>query len=150
MANSGMVTENHQHAGNEKPAGNPAKGGLPVLLAACLAIFWPGAFIFGFPGVMGQHWQQVLQMDRAAIGGTLFFVLAAAGIAMFLTGRLMHRLGPACLTGASALLCGLGALMVGRAEGIGMVYIWAFLVGASSAFIYLPALTVVQAWFPAS
>ena len=124
-----------------------ARGG-PVLAASCAAIFWPGAFIFGFPGVMGRYWQQTLGVDRAAIGGTLFFVLAAAGIAMFLTGRLMSRFGPARLTAGSAVLCGLGVLLVSRAEGIGTVYLYAFLVGASSAFIYLPALTVVQAWFP--
>jgi len=128
-------------------AGQPAKGGLPVLAASCLAIFWPGAFIFGFPGVMARHWQQLLQVDRAAIGGTLFFVLAAAGIAMFLTGRLMRKFGPARLTAVSGLLCGLSALLVANAPGITTVYAWAFLVGASSAFIYLPALTVVQAWF---
>jgi OFA family oxalate/formate antiporter-like MFS transporter len=28
------------------------------------------------------------------------------------------------------------------------VYIWAFLVGASSAFVYVPALTAVQRWYP--
>jgi MFS transporter, OFA family, oxalate/formate antiporter len=22
------------------------------------AIFWPGAFLFGYPGVMGSFWQQ--------------------------------------------------------------------------------------------
>ncbi len=143
-----MVTEKHQQIGSQGGAGNPAKGGLTVLAAACTAIFWPGAFIFGFPGVMGRHWQAALQVDRAAIGGTLFFVLAAAGIAMFITGRLMQRFGPARLTAGSALLCGMGVLLVGRADGIGMVYLYAFLVGASSAFIYLPALTVVQAWFP--
>ena len=133
---------------NQKPVAKRPSGGLPALAASCLAIFWPGAFIFGFPGVMGRYWQQSLQVDRAAIGGTLFFVLAAAGIAMFLSGRLMHRFGPARLTAASACLCGLGVLLVGRADGIGMVYTYAFLVGASSAFIYLPALNVVQAWFP--
>jgi len=138
-----MQAENRIHS-----AEKPGSGGLPVLSAACLAIFWPGAFIFGFPGVVARHWQQTLQVDRAAIGGTLFFVLAAAGIAMFLTGRLMRRFGPARLTAASGLLCGLSALLVAHAPGIKTVYTWAFLVGASSAFIYLPALTVVQAWFP--
>jgi len=125
-----------------------ARGGLPVLAASCLAIFWPGAFIFGFPGVMARHWQQVLQADRAAIGGTLFFVLAAAGIAMFMTGRLMRKFGAARLTAFSGLLCGSSVVLVAFATDIRNVYTWAFLVGASSAFIYLPALTVVQAWFP--
>jgi len=31
---------------------------------------------------------------------------------------------------------------------MGLVYAWAFLVGASSALIYIPALTVVQRWYP--
>jgi OFA family oxalate/formate antiporter-like MFS transporter len=29
-----------------------------------------------------------------------------------------------------------------------MLYLWAFLVGASSCFIYIPALTIVQSWYP--
>ena len=118
------------------------------MAASCLAIFWPGAFIFGFPGVMARQWQDALQVERAAIGGTLFFVLAAAGIAMFLTGRLMRKFGPARLTAFSGVLCGLSVVLVAFAADIRTVYTWAFLVGASSAFIYLPALTVVQAWFP--
>jgi len=142
MANSGVQSDDRMQGPVQ------AKGGLPVLAASCLAIFWPGAFIFGFPGVMARHWQQVLQVDRAAVGGTLFFVLAAAGIAMFLTGRLMRTFGPARLTAFSGLLCGSSAVLVAYATDIQTVYLWAFLVGASSAFIYLPALTVVQAWFP--
>jgi len=142
MASKGMESD------HRPTRGQPASGGLPALAASCLAIFWPGAFIFGFPGVMAHHWQQALQVDRAAIGGTLFFVLAAAGIAMFLTGRLMRRFGPARLTAFSGLLCGFSAFLVAYADNIQAVYIWAFLVGASSAFIYLPALTVVQTWFP--
>lgn len=142
MASCSMRADNRPHLTKQ-----PAAAGPPVLVAACLAIFWPGAFIFGFPGVMARHWQQAFQVDRAAIGGTLFFVLAAAGIAMFLTGRLMRRFGPARLTAFSGLLCGSSAVLVAYAPGITTVYTWAFLVGASSAFIYLPALTAVQAWF---
>ena len=32
-----------------------------ILIASAGAIFWPGAYIFGFPGVMRQHWQQCSQ-----------------------------------------------------------------------------------------
>lgn len=143
MVISGPQSDDRMH-----PDKASAESGLPVLAASCLGIFWPGAFIFGFPGVMARHWQHALQVDRAAIGGTLFFVLAAAGVAMFLTGRLMRKFGPAQLTAFSGLLCGLSAVLVAFAADIRTVYAWAFLVGASSAFIYLPALTVVQAWFP--
>jgi MFS family permease len=51
--------------------------GRGALIAGCATIFWPGAFIFSFPGVLGPHWQQAFQVGRAAVGQTLFFVLAA-------------------------------------------------------------------------
>jgi len=38
----------------------PAKSPRAFILTACAcAIFWPGSFIFGLPGVLRQHWQQV-------------------------------------------------------------------------------------------
>ncbi|NIO12167.1 MAG: MFS transporter, partial [Deltaproteobacteria bacterium] len=38
--------------------------------------------------------------------------------------------------------------MIGYASKISMVYLWAFLMGLSSCFIYIPALTAVQRWYP--
>jgi hypothetical protein len=32
-------------------------------IAGCAAIFWPGAFMFSFPGVMGPHWQEAFQQS---------------------------------------------------------------------------------------
>lgn len=122
--------------------------GKSALGAGCAAIFWPGSFVFGFPGVMAQHWQYAFYVDRAAIGKILFFVLAAVGLFMFFIGRWQERFGPARLTAVSGILGGLSTIMVGWATGIGLVYVWAFLVGVSSSLIYLPALTVVQTWFP--
>lgn len=124
------------------------KGQIAVI-ASCAAIFWPGAFIFGFPGVMGQHWQQTLEVSRAATGRTLFFALAAVGVFMFITGRWQEKVGPSKLAALGALLCGGSTLLVGYAESLGWVYFWAFLMGASSSLVYIPGLTVVQRWFPA-
>jgi MFS transporter, OFA family, oxalate/formate antiporter len=123
------------------------RGGVAVL-ASCVAIFWPGAFIFSFPGVMGLHWQQTLGVSRAATGQTLFFVLAAVGIFMFITGRWQEKVGPSRLATLGALLCGASTILVGYAKSINGVYLWAFLMGASSSFIYIPTLTVVQRWYP--
>ncbi len=123
-------------------------GGSVALMASCAAIFWPGAFIFGFPGVMSEHWQQVFDVGRGSIGQCLFFVLAGVGFFMYLTGRWQERIGPGLVTALGGVLCGASALLVGHASGIHMVYLWAFLVGTSSAFIYIPALTVVQRWYP--
>ena len=48
-----------------------------------VAKFWLGAFIFGFPGVMGPEWQRMFHVGQGPIGHTLFLVLVAAGIFMF-------------------------------------------------------------------
>jgi len=128
--------------------GDGKKGSISVL-ASCIAIFWPGAFIFSFPGVMGPHWQQMLGVSRAATGRTLFFVLAAVGIFMFITGKLQEKLGPSRLVALGAVLCGVSTILVGYAQKIGQIYLWAFTMGVASSLIYIPTLTVVQQWYPA-
>jgi len=119
-----------------------------ALAGCCMVIFLPGAFIFGFPGVMGHHWQNMFNVSKADVGSILFYVLAAVGTFMFVTGRLQERIGPRLVTAIAAILCSLGVFMVGHAASIRWVYLWAFTTGAASAFAYLPALTVAQRWFP--
>jgi len=119
-----------------------------VLTAACLTAFVPGSLIFGFPGVMGPYWQKTFNAGRTEIGQILFYVLAAAGLHMFLIGRLQERMRPSWIAGMGALIYGPGLMLLGRASHINDVYLWAFLTGASSAFCYLPPLMVVQRWFP--
>ena len=48
--------------------------GLHALIGSSVAIFWPGAFIFGFPGVMAPYWSQSFGVGRGAIGAIMFFV----------------------------------------------------------------------------
>ncbi len=121
----------------------------PVVLAvSCVAIFWPGALIFGFPGVMSQHWQSTFQVGRAEVGQILFYVLAAVGIFMFLIGRWQEKIGPSWLTVNGIVICGTSTIAVGYVTGIKAVYLWASIIGVSSALIYLPALTAAQRWYP--
>lgn len=119
-----------------------------VLIASCAAIFWPGAFIFGFPGAMSLYWQDLFQVGRAELGQTFFFVLAAVGSGMFVVGRWMERYGARAMIRIGAILCGLTVTMVGYLNHIYLLYLWAFMIGAVSCFIYLPCITVVQLWFP--
>jgi len=128
----------------------PATTPRPVILIACAAaIFWPGAFIFGFPGVMRQYWQQSYMTDGSGVGQTVFFVLIGATCFMYLCGHWQERWGPGKMSALGAVLCGSSAVWLSAVETMAGVYLWAFLVGASSAFIYVPALTVVQRWYPA-
>lgn len=119
-----------------------------VFIACSVAIFWPGAFIFGFPGVLGPYWQQTFEVGRTEVGKSLFFLLTGAGSFMYLIGRWQERLGFPRVTALGAILCGGSTVLLGCARGMGGVYAWAFLAGASSAFIYIPTLTVVQRWYP--
>jgi hypothetical protein len=49
-----------------------------VLIACALAVFWPGSFVFGVPGILRQHWQQVFQAGAGDAGGAVLFILAGA------------------------------------------------------------------------
>jgi len=124
------------------------KRGILALAGSSLAIFWPGAFIFGFPGVMASYWQNNLHVGRGAIGNILFFVLAAGGIFMFFVGRWQEKFGTRAMVSIGAIICGLDVIFVAYASSLWMVYAWAFLVGMASSFVYIPALTTVQRWFP--
>ncbi|MGD9300247.1 MAG: MFS transporter, partial [Desulfobacterales bacterium] len=119
-----------------------------ILISCACAIFWPGAFIFGFPGVMSRYWQQTFNIGSSEVGQTIFFILIGATCFMYLCGRWQEKFGPSKLAALGAVLCGSSVIWLGRAESMAAVYVWAFLVGASSAFIYVPALTVVQRWYP--
>ena len=120
-----------------------------VVITCCLAIFLPGALIFGFPGVMGPFWQNAFQVGKAELGQILFYVLAAAGVHMFLVGRLQEKIAPAWIIAAGTAVYGVAMVFVGYAETMRGVYAWAFMVGAASTCVYLPTITVVQQWYPA-
>jgi OFA family oxalate/formate antiporter-like MFS transporter len=127
----------------------PQKSGrLFVLIAGACAIFWPGSFIFGYPGTMRQHWQQAFDVGGGDVGRTVFFILIGATCFMYLCGRWQEKHGPGKLAAVGAVLTGGSAIWLGWAKSMTDVYVWAFCVGAASAFIYVPALTAVQRWFP--
>ena len=117
-------------------------------IGCCIAIFWPGALTFGFPGVMASLWQDMFHVGSGATGAVIFFMLAAVGINMFLVGRWQERYGIRRMIILGILLTACGSILAAYARSIVMVYAWAFLNGAASCFIYIPALTLVQQWYP--
>ncbi|MBU0514157.1 MAG: MFS transporter [Proteobacteria bacterium] len=126
------------------------KGGIQAVVGGAAAVFWPGSLVFGFTGVMGPQWARILGVGPGAIGACLFFVLAGAGVMMFVVGKLQVRLGIRRMITTGILLCGLATLLVAwPVRGLWQVYAWAFGVGLGSSFGYLPALTTVQMWHPA-
>jgi OFA family oxalate/formate antiporter-like MFS transporter len=119
-----------------------------ILMASACAIFWPGAFIFGYPGVMRHYWQQAFEVGSSEVGQTVFFILAGATCFMYLCGRWQEKFGPGKLAALGAVLCGSSVIWLGRAGSMTAVYVWAFSVGSASAFIYVTGLTTVQRWYP--
>ncbi len=122
--------------------------GLLAIIGSSIAIFWPGALIFGFPGVMAPYWMKTFHVGRGAIGNILFFVLAAVGTFMFLVGRWQEKFGIRRMITTGAIICGLSSLLIAYASNLYLLYLWAFLIGVSSAFVYIPAVTTVQKWYP--
>jgi MFS transporter, OFA family, oxalate/formate antiporter len=122
--------------------------GIFAVIGSSMAIFWPGALIFGFPGVMAPYWMKTFHVGRGAIGNILFFILAAVGTFMFFVGRWQGKYGIKRMITIGAIICGLSLLIIAYASNLYMLYLWAFLMGTSSAFVYLPAVTTVQRWYP--
>jgi len=125
------------------------KRGILALIGSSAAIFWAGALAFGFPGVMAPLWQQMFHVGKGAIGNTIFFMLAALGFVMFFVGRWQERFGMRAMITTGTILFSANILIIAFASNIAMLYLWAFLNGVSNCFIYTPALTTVQRWFPA-
>ena len=119
-----------------------------AVLGSSVAIFWPGALTFGFPGVMAPVWQEMFHVGRGATGITIFFMLAAVGIFMFLVGRWQERYGTRKMIALGVILTSFASVVVAYASSISAVYAWAFLNGLASSFVYIPTLTLVQWWYP--
>ena len=122
--------------------------GLLVVLGCSMAIFWPGALTFGFPGVMAPIWQEMYHVGNAAAGTTIFFMLAAVGAFMFLVGCWQERRGIRKMIFLGVILTAFGSLVAAYARSIYVIYAWAFINGTASCFVYIPALTLVQLWHP--
>jgi OFA family oxalate/formate antiporter-like MFS transporter len=123
------------------------KSGILAILGGSAAIFWPGALIFGYPGVMSPYWREVFQVGTGTTGNVMFFILAAVGIFMFAAGRWQEKVGAKLTVSIGAIICGSSLFIASYATNIYLVYLWAFLTGTGSCFVYITGLTVVQRWF---
>ncbi len=119
-----------------------------ILIFGCLAIFFPGAFVFGFPGVMASEWQAMFNVNKAQIGRLMFFILAGTGFSMYLAGKLQERFPARYLIFTGSLVCSAAMVYAARAASMTDIYIWAFLEGFFTGFVYIPCLTLYQKLFP--
>ncbi len=113
-----------------------------------MAIFFPGSFVFGFPGVMAVKWQLLFNVDRAQIGQLMFFILIGTGFSMYLSGKLQEKIAPHWMILAGIFFCALFIGLAGYATSITHIFIWAFAEGFFCGFVYIPCLTFYQKLFP--
>jgi OFA family oxalate/formate antiporter-like MFS transporter len=127
----------------EKPA-----DGTHIVIFASLAVVWPGALMFGYPGVMGPHWQKIYGMGLGQVGNTLLFMWAAVALFMFPVGHWQRKYGSRVIIFIGTVACSLNIFTISFASSIWMIYLWSFFHGIAACSIYNPALTTVQHWYP--
>jgi MFS transporter, OFA family, oxalate/formate antiporter len=119
-----------------------------ILILGCMTIFFPGAFVFGFPGVMASEWQTLFAVNKAQIGRLMFFILAGTGFSMILAGKLQEKIAGNLIIFTGSFFSGVAMFFVAGATTIEHIYIWAFTEGFFSGFVYIPCLIIFQKMFP--
>lgn len=119
-----------------------------TVAGASLAIFFHGSLVFGMPGLMSPVWGRELGISAGALSLVMFFLLAALGIFMFFVGKWTVRYGAKKLIIVGTFLAAGAAAMTAVVSNVWMIYLWAFLIGAASCFVYSPGINVAQQWFP--
>lgn len=123
------------------------KGWLAVI-ACALATFNSGALFFGYPGIMTPYWRELLHVDSGATGFIMMFACLGVGCMTLVAGRVHPKIGTRRSFLIGSLILIVCMLLANAAESMPLVYLWAFLNGAGTGFIYSPSLTTVQHWFP--
>lgn len=123
------------------------KGWLAVI-ACALATFNSGALFFGYPGLMTPYWRELLEVDAGATGFIMTFACLGVGCLTLVSGRLHPKIGTRRSFLLGAIILFICMTVANHISNIVLVYIWAFLNGAGTGFIYGPSLTTVQHWFP--
>ena len=129
------------HAGREKYARR-------AVIGAAMSTFWSGALIFGYPGVMKSIWAERFGATPGQLGWIMTFVVVSLGIFTFFAGKWHMKLGTrkSYLVGTAILVVAM--LLVIYAQNVVMIYLFAFLNGTASCFVYAPSLGTVQNWYP--
>lgn len=123
------------------------KGWLAVI-ACALATFNSGALFFGYPGLMTPYWRELLQVDAGATGFIMTFACLGVGCLTLVSGSVHPKIGTRRSFLIGTIILFVCMVVANQIDNIVLVYIWAFLNGAGTGFIYGPSLTTVQHWFP--
>jgi OFA family oxalate/formate antiporter-like MFS transporter len=97
---------------------------------------------------MTPYWRELLQVDAGATGFIMTFACLGVGCLTLVSGRLHPKIGTRFSFLIGAVILFLCMTVANLISALPLVYLWAFLNGAGTGFIYGPSLTTVQHWFP--
>ncbi len=128
---------------------NPfVRRGWLAIISCAVATFNSGALFFGYPGLMTPYWQDTFHADTAATGFVMTFACFGVGCMTLLAGRIHAKVGTRHSFLIGAIILTLCMVLANLANSMPLIYLWAFLNGSGTGFIYMPSLTTVQRWFP--
>ncbi|MDO5044708.1 MAG: MFS transporter [Coriobacteriia bacterium] len=149
MATTLSQSESFQGVPVDKAGYN--KYAVRALIGAALSTFWSGALIFGYPGIMKPIWKTNIPATDGELGWIMTFVILSLGIFTFFAGKWHMKLGTrkSYIVGTIILVvCMLLVLLSASLHNVWILYLFAFLNGTASCFVYAPSLATVQQWYP--
>ncbi|MDD7384374.1 MAG: MFS transporter [Actinomycetaceae bacterium] len=146
-----MATTTNHHAPAARPVADYAgyeRYARNAVIGSALSTFWSGALIFGYPGVMKSIWAQKFNATPGQLGWIMTFVVLSLGIFTFFAGKWHMKLGTrrSYIVGTAILVVCM--LIVIYSPNVWLLYLFAFLNGTASCFVYSPSLATVQNWYP--
>lgn len=124
------------------------KRGWLSVFACAIATFNSGALFFGYPGIVTAYWTEIFDATSSQTGWIMTFALLGVGTFTLVTGFVHEKTGTRISFAIGSCLLLACMIFANFASSIPQVYIWGFLNGAGTGFIYGPSLTTVQHWFP--
>jgi len=117
-----------------------------TLLSCGLVTWMPGAITFGLIGLLIPCWVEKFNTGVANVALVMTFLILALGCVMPFAGRISDRLGARKTMTIGAFADAAAVLLFLIVPNVQTLYLFAFLFGAGTCFLYIPALTSAQKW----
>ncbi|MDD7384819.1 MAG: MFS transporter [Actinomycetaceae bacterium] len=120
-----------------------------ALIAAVMASFFPGVFLFCLPALFVSYWKTAIPASDTQLGWVTTLAVLASGFFTYLAGLARSRWGTRMMYVVSLVLM-VSSLVIAITfpTSLWAAYVWAFIAGASTTFAYSPSLSAVQEWYP--
>ncbi|MCX8204779.1 MAG: MFS transporter [Candidatus Nezhaarchaeota archaeon] len=129
-------------------ATSPSRRSLIALTASGVCIWLPGSVVFGLIGLLMPIWALLFNAGRGALGLTVTSLLASVGVFMYFSGRWSDRVGARLVAALGSAVVAGSLLLISYAPSLYLLYLAAFILGAGTSLVYIPAVSSAQRWLP--